>query len=64
MISLLLEWTQGCVGCLKIKNFMLKMNLVVCSANIASTLNELQKIANTCIKKASFLGGFSNVTIA
>ena len=44
MRSLLLKQTQGCVGCLKIRNFILKMNLVVCSANIDSKLSELQKI--------------------
>ena len=42
-ISPLLKHTRGCVGCLEIKNFILKMNLVLFSANIDSKWNELQK---------------------
>ena len=54
MISPLLKRTQGCVGCLKIRNFILKINLVLCSANIDSKSNELQKNLKIASKTALF----------
>jgi len=57
-ISLLLKRTQGCAGCQKIRNIMLKMGLVVCSANIDSTSNELQKNLKMASKRPIFWADF------